>query len=331
MKPPAEAAVNERLRAQIAEQGPITVADFMAAANAHYYGHRESIGAEGDFITAPEISQMFGELIGLWIADLWLRAGRPAGTRFVELGPGRGTLARDALRAMAAAGLTPPVELVETSPSLRAKQKALVPTARWHDDLSSLPKDGPLLVVANEFFDALPVRQFDETGRELLVDQAGDGFVRKGVVDRESSPQSIEIVGDLSRRLAAQGGAALIVDYGHAGPGKGDTLQAVSRHEYADPWHEPGSRDLTAFVDFPALASAAREQGAKVYGPVTQSEYLDAMGIQLRAAALAKASPERTGEIAAARDRLIGVSQMGRLFKVMALGAPDWPAPVGLR
>ncbi len=319
----------ERLKARIAEHGPIKVADYMAAANAYYYGHGEPIGAEGDFITAPEISQMFGELIGIWLADLWLRSGRPARPYYVELGPGRGTLARDSLRAMAAAGLNPPAELVETSLSLRARQAELVPTARWHDDLSSLPADGPLLVVANEFFDALPVRQFDQAGRELLVGWGETGFIRQGEVDREISPQSLDIVGDLSRRLVAQGGAALIVDYGPDRPAKGDTLQAVSRHAFADPWQAPGSRDLTAYVDFLALASVAREGGMRVYGPLPQGDWLDSMGIQLRAAALAKTAPERTEEIAAARDRLIAPAQMGRLFKVMALVAPDWPAPAG--
>jgi SAM-dependent MidA family methyltransferase len=315
-----------RLKARIAAEGPISVADYMAEANAHYYATRDPFGIEGDFTTAPEISQMFGELIGIWLADLWQRAGASQAARYVELGPGRGTLAEDALRAMRGAGLAPPVELVETSPLLRAAQAERIP-ARWHDDLSTIPESGPLLVVANEFFDALPVRQY-EAGRELLV--AHDGrFVRDGAVETETSPASLEIVGALARRLAAQGGAALIVDYGHDRPGTGDTLQAVSGHAFADPFEAPGERDLTAHVDFHALASAARVAGVRVFGPAPQGAWLGAMGIKLRAASLAKAAPERGPEIAAARERLTGAGQMGRLFKAMALVAPSWPQPAG--
>ena len=281
-----------RLQARIAAEGPISVADYMAEANAHYYATRDPFGVDGDFTTAPEISQMFGELIGIWLADLWQRAGEPKTVRYVELGPGRGTLAEDALRAMRGAGLAPPVELVETSPVLRAAQAERVP-ARWHDDLSSLPASGPLLVVANEFFDALPVRQFDVEGRELTIALDDGGFVRDGPVETEMSPASLEIVADLARRLAAQGGAALIVDYGHDRPGTGDTLQAVSGHAYADPFEAPGERDLTAHVDFHALARPPRAAGVRIFGPAPQGAWLNAMGIKLRAAALAKAAPER--------------------------------------
>src|SRR5204863_499689 len=204
------------------------------------------LGAEGDFVTAPEISQMFGELIGVWLGDLWQRAGRPAAARYVELGPGRGTLATDALRAMRGAGLAPPVELVETSPVLRALQAEQLP-ARWHDDLSTLPLGGPLLIVANEFFDALPVSQF-EGARELRVGVEAGRFVRDGAVETETSPPSLAMVAELARRLATQGGATLILDYGHDRPGTGDTLQAVSGHAFADPFEAPGSRDLAALL-----------------------------------------------------------------------------------
>lgn len=326
MKPsPLEA----RLRRRIAEQGPICVADYMAEANAHYYATRDPFGAAGDFVTAPEISQMFGELIGIWLADLWQRAGRPAGALYVELGPGRATLAADALRAMRGAGLDPPVELVETSPVLRRAQAERLPSACWHDGLSSLPGDAPLLVVANEFFDALPIRQFDSAGRELRIGLDGDRFVRDGPVHAEISPASLDIVSALARRLVGQSGAALIVDYGHVRPGTGDTLQAVFRHAYADPFEAPGERDITAHVDFPALAGAARAEGVRVFGPVTQGDWLEAMGLAVRAAALAKAAPERAGEIAEARARLSEPERMGRLFKVLALTAPDWPDPAG--
>lgn len=327
---PAE-AVAERLRRQIEAEGPISVAEYMAAANAYYYATRDPLGAAGDFITAPEISQMFGELVGIWLADLWLRAGRPAGTAYVELGPGRGTLAADALRAMRGAGLEPPVELVETSPVLRRAQAERLPGARWHADAATLPETGPLLVVANEFFDALPVRQFDGAGRELRVGWADGRFVRDSAEPVvETSPASVAIAAALARRIARQGGAALIADYGPDRPGRGDTLQAVSRHGFADPWDAPGTRDLTAHVDFAAIAAAARAEGVRVSGPVPQGNWLEAMGIAVRAAALARASPERTEEIAAARDRLTAPAQMGRLFKVLALTAPAWPEPQGL-
>ena len=320
-------SLEARLRRRIADEGPIPVSDYMAEANAHYYATRDPLGAAGDFITAPEISQMFGELAGLWLADLWIRSGRPEGAHYVELGPGRGTLASDALRAMKGAGLTPDVHLVETSPVLREAQAKRVPEAVWHDDLATLPTDGPLLVVANEFFDALPIRQFDVDGREIHVELVDGGFFRRSGVHRESSPASTEIAGRLAGRLAEQGGAALIVDYGYRRPGRGDTLQAVSRHAYADPFEAPGERDLTAHVDFSALARAAA--GVRVSGPVAQGAWLDAMGLPLRAAALARAAPGRTEEINAARDRLSAPSQMGRLFKVLAFTAPDWQEPAG--
>jgi SAM-dependent MidA family methyltransferase len=319
----------DALRARIASEGPISVADYMAAANAHYYAARDPFGADGDFITAPEISQMFGELLGIWLADLWQRAGRPEAAHYVELGPGRGTLAADALKAMRAGGLAPPAHLVETSPKLRDAQAGRVPAARWHASIDTLPDSEPLLIVANEFFDALPVRQFGRDGSELRVGWRDGAFVREGEVAREDSPESLAIVAALSRRLASQGGAMLAIDYGHDRGGGGDTLQAVSRHAFADPWRGPGSCDLTAHVDFAAVARAARAEGARVFGPVSQGAWLEAMGIGVRAAALAKAAPERIDEIQAARERLVAPGQMGRLFKAIALVAPAWPEPAG--
>ncbi len=338
-------SITDRLARLIAATGPIPVSTFMAEANAHYYATRDPLGAGGDFTTAPEISQMFGELIGLWLADLWLRAGAPEGALYVELGPGRGTLAADALRTMAKAGLTPEEHFVETSPVLRAAQAERVPGAAWHDDLESLPTDRPLLVVANEFFDALPIRQLIATRRgwhERLVTHGEAGFVpvpgplipaplapaETGTIV-ETSPASLNVARALSRRLAEQGGAALIVDYGHARSGAGETLQAVAAHAYADPWQEPGSRDLTAHVDFEALAKAAAGEGVRVFGPVGQGAFLEALGIRQRAAALSGAAPERAEEIEAARHRLVAPDQMGSLFKAMALTAPAWPAPEG--
>ena len=322
-RPPLE----EGLRRRIAAEGPIPVADYMAEANAHYYATRDPLGAAGDFTTAPEISQMFGELVGIWLVDIWQRAEGRGGIHYVELGPGRGTLAADALRAMRGAGLVPDVHLVETSPVLRQAQAVRVPGAVWHDDLLTLPDDGPLLVVANEFFDALPVEQRDARGRIRTVDWQDGRFVPVGGVETESSPASLAIVADLAARLARQGGAALIVDYGHDRPGRGDTLQAVYRHAYADPFEAPGERDLTAHVDFSVLGEAAT--GVRVSGPVSQGAWLDAMGLPLRAAALARAAPQRTEEIEAARHRLSAEKQMGRLFKILALTPPKWPEPAG--
>ena len=343
-------SIADRLARLIASTGPICVAQYMAEANAHYYAARDPLGAAGDFVTAPEISQMFGELVGLWLADLWARAGAPEDAVYVELGPGRGTLAADALRAMRAAGLEPPVQFVETSPALRSAQAERVASATWHSDLSTLPEGAPLLIVANEFFDALPVRQIvaAEGGwRERLVTHAEGRFVPLpgppvssaaipahlraaplGTVI-ETSPASVAIVRQLARIISRSGGAALIVDYGHARTSAGETLQAVARHRYVNPWEEPGTRDITAHVDFEALKQAAREEGARVFGPRGQGEWLEEMGIAVRASALAKAAPDREQEIAAARRRLTAPEEMGTLFKAMALTAPGWPEPAG--
>jgi SAM-dependent MidA family methyltransferase len=307
------------------------------------------LGAAGDFTTAPEISQMFGELIGLWLADLWHRAGRPD-MHYVELGPGRGTLAADALRAMKNAGLEPSVHLVETSPALRERQRERVPDAVFHDGVDSLPDDRPLLIVANEFFDALPVRQLVRTGdgwrerhlgwsQPLFVPVASGprldailpDHVREAPIGSviETSPASAAIARQLGHRLAMQGGAALIVDYGYEGPAVGDTLQAVRGHAYANPFEEPGERDLTAHVDFATLGEAARAEGARSYGPVGQGALLDALGIRARAERLAQSAPGRRGEIDAAVSRLTGADAMGSLFKALALTGSDWPQPAG--
>ncbi|MGZ8286586.1 MAG: class I SAM-dependent methyltransferase [Allosphingosinicella sp.] len=345
-----EDGLADRLRRLIASQGPIPVSDYMALANAHYYATRDPIGAGGDFVTAPEISQMFGELVGLALAEVWHRAGRPDGVRYVELGPGRGTLAADALRAMRAAGLEPRVHFVETSPVLRAAQAERVPRASWHDDLAALPEDGPILAVANEFFDALPVRQLVATGtgwRERLVAVEGERFVPAagspvpgaaipepvraappGTVI-ETSPASLAYARRLAGRVKMRGGAALIVDYGHDRLCAGETLQAVRRHDYADPWAEPGESDLTAHVDFESLGRAAAGAGLRVHGPVGQGDWLARLGIDARAAALARAAPGRGDEVGAAKARLVSPEQMGRLFRVMGLSAPAWPAPEG--
>ena len=339
----------ERLARAITLAGPIPLSQFMGAANAHYYATRDPLGARGDFTTAPEVSQMFGELIGLWLADLWDRAGRPE-ARYVELGPGRGTLAADALRAMAKAGLAPQVHFVETSPTLRAAQAERVPHAEWSLALLGVEEDMPLLVVANEFFDALPIRQLvktEEGWRERLVacqdtlflpvaghrgfDQIIPHHLRAeppGAI-LETSPDGVAVLRGLAKRLLAQGGAALIVDYGYEGPAVGDTLQAVRGHQYVNPFEDPGEADLTAHVDFATIKEAAELEGLVAHGPVSQGAFLTALGIDARAAALASAAPDRAEGIAADRERLVGEEAMGELFKVIALTAPGWPVPAG--
>ena len=336
-------SVADRLARAITLAGPMSIAQFMAAANAEYYASRDPLGAAGDFVTAPEISQMFGELVGAWAADLRDRAGRPDAA-WVEVGPGRGTLTADALRVMARAGFAPPVHFVETSPVLRAAQAERVAQATWHDAVDTLPADRALIVVANEFFDALPIRQLvrGATGwHERLVACQDTLFLPiagAAVPDRiipmplreappgsviETSPASVAVVRALAERLVAQGGALLAIDYGYVGPAVGDTLQAVRAHGYANPLEEPGTRDLTAHVDFGTLAAAATVTGAHVFGPVGQGAFLTALGIDARAAVLGKAAPG----VAADRARL--VDAMGTLFQVLALTAPAWPEPAG--
>ena len=343
-------ALADSFRRLIAASGPISLAHYMAEANARYYAKADPLGAGGDFVTAPEISQMFGELIGLWLADMWDRAGRPDPVRYVELGPGRGTLARDALRAMAQHGLAPRVHLVEASPALRELQRAALPQAEFHHDLASVPEDGPLLLVANEFLDALPVRQLLRTAdgwRELMVVPEGDRFAcvpgalpmdaavperRRGLPEGtliETSPAAAAVVSEIAGRLAAHGGAALLVDYGHAEERTGSTFQAVRAHRKVDPFADPGEADLTAHVDFAALAEVAQARGARWLGTVEQGRLLASLGIGARAEALARAAPQHREALRAAVHRLTGAGEMGELFKVMGLAAPDWPQAAG--
>ncbi|GAA0438627.1 class I SAM-dependent methyltransferase [Microbacterium terregens] len=345
----SEGSLPDRLARAITLGGPIPLSQFMGAANAHYYNSRDPLGARGDFTTAPEVSQMFGELVGLALADAWHRAGRPP-ARYVELGPGRGTLAADALRAMASAGLKPQVHFIETSATLRAAQKERVPDAEWHVDLVGVPDDGALLVVANEFFDALPIRQLIKTAegwRERLVacqdtlflPIAGttgfDPIVPEALREAppgsilETAPAAVAVMRQLAKRLVAQGGTALVIDYGYTGPAIGDSLQAVREHQFANPFDTPGEVDLTAHVDFGTLLEAARVEDAKGYGPLEQGFWLTALGIDARVATLALASPERAQQIADDRQRLVAPDKMGELFKAIAVTAPDWPAPAG--
>ena len=355
--------LGELLVRRIRIAGPITVAEYMAEALGHprygYYKQGDPFGAEGDFITAPEISQMFGEVLGAWCAAVWETMGRPAPVRLVELGPGRGTLMADALRGTRKVpGFHAAVDLhmVETSPYLRGRQaetlRQAAPTIApsWHDSFDDVPA-GPLLLVTNELFDALPIHQFEFRGGhwlERVVDSSGDGLVfalrapgaalavatppqaaRQGMVI-ETCPAGIALATAIGRRVAQQGGAALIIDYGHDGSGQGDSLQAVRRHEKHDVLSEPGTADLAAHVDFGALARAAREAGALVRGPIPQNALLERLGIKLRAAALERnATPAQAADIRAATERLLRLEQMGTLFKALAIAAPSLPAPPG--
>jgi SAM-dependent MidA family methyltransferase len=308
----------------------MTVEAFMGACNAYYYATRDPLGASGDFTTAPEISQMFGELVGACLADCWARAGKPGDAIYVELGPGRGTLAADALRVMRSAGLRPAVHFVETSPILREAQAKAVPEATWHDALSTLPT-APMMLVANEFLDALPIRQFVAgIERKVVIAAGGLAFDRDGEIV-ETSPARDQAVADVASRLAAFGGAALIVDYGHSKTAAGDTLQAVRGHRFAPLLDKPGQQDLTAHVDFETTAMAAREAGAVATDVIAQGSWLQRLGIEARASALARTHPERAEEIHAALHRLCGRDQMGELFKVLGIQSPDWPAPAGFQ
>jgi NADH dehydrogenase [ubiquinone] 1 alpha subcomplex assembly factor 7 len=340
----------EKFRRLVAATGPISLAHYMGEANARYYDTRDPLGAEGDFVTAPEISQMFGELVGLWLADMWINAGRTEPAHYVELGPGRGTLARDALRAMKRYGLEPKIHLVESSTALKEVQLDTVEGAIWHHDLSTVPVEGPILLVANEFLDALPLRQLVMTPhgwRERMVVPRGDRFIcvagdqpmdaavpeerraaEQGAII-ETSPAASSIIYEVAGRLAEQQGAALLIDYGYERPQWGSTLQAVKGHRKADPFVNPGEADLTAHVDFATLAATARTRGAKWLGTVPQGEWLRALGIETRADALSEFAPHYRDEIHSAKDRLIGEGQMGLLFKVMGLAHPAWPDGVG--
>lgn len=346
--------LGQRLARQIEAGGPISIAHYMAEANAHYYATRDPLGVAGDFTTAPEISQMFGELIGLCLADAWSRSGRRADPLYVELGPGRGTLAADALRAMESAALAPKAHFVETSPALRHRQRSAVPHAAFHDDPDSIPDRGPLLIVANEFFDALPIRQIvrgDHGWRERAVirgaGDAGDSFMAIPGYRRvdalvpshlaaapvgsiiETCPAGAAVALALANRIARQGGIAIFIDYGYEGPAVGDTLQAVRGHRMTDPFRDVGESDLTAHVDFATLGNMARQAGLNVLGPVGQGAFLTMLGIDARAASLSRSAPARAAEVETARARLVDADQMGTLFKAMAIVHPDWARPEG--
>jgi SAM-dependent MidA family methyltransferase len=327
---------------------------FMRRAVAAYYARAAApFGREGDFTTAPEISQAFGEVLGAWCAVLWTRLGRPDPVILAECGPGRGTLMADALRAVAQVApdfrAAARVHLVEQSPTLRDTQARLLggAVAAWHDDIESLP-DGPLLLLGNEFLDALPIRQFIRRGGAWMERWVQDGgFVERPAEDAPALPETapegavkevcepaLAWTRTLAARIAAQGGAALLVDYGYGTPPGtplfGDTLQAMQAHRTGlDPLAEPGTRDLTAHVDFVAVAEAARAAGAAVSGPLPQGVFLQRLGLMTRAAMLAQARPRLAGEILSGAERLVAPEAMGRLFKALALCDPRLGPPPG--
>jgi len=354
-----------RIAALIADTGPITVADYMALCLGDpehgYYMTREPFGSAGDFVTAPEVSQVFGELVGLWAVATWLAMGSPPSFILAELGPGRGTLMADLLRAARlrpAFGAAARVHLVETSPRLRTLQEATLggTAVAWHGDVASLP-DGPAIIVANEFFDALPVRQYVRTDggwaeRMVGLDTAGrlafglrpvseppasplpsserararGGDLASAIL--EVSPAATGIISRLAGRLARDGGALLAIDYGHEGPAFGDTLQAMRGHAFADPLAEPGVADLTAHVDFAALAEAARAAGATPRPLLGQGEFLARLGIAARAERLAAGKDAATvAAIGAAVRRLTAPDAMGTLFKVLAVSQSGLALP----
>ena len=340
----------ETLRQRIKSNGPITMAEYMAVCNAAYYGRGDVFGIGGDFITAPEISQAFGELIGLWCAVTWAAMGSPYPFRLVECGPGRGTLMKDLLRATervpgfhAAAN----IHLIEMSPALRAIQAHALEghDATWHDSFSAVPA-GPLIVIANEFLDALPVRQFertddgwaerlvglDEGGNLALVTRTGRAApvpiplaatAEAGAVF-EASDAVTDWVRVATERIVKHGGAALIADYGHKASALGDTIQSVRRHAFHPVLQSPGEADLTAHVDFGAIARAASVATGRVFGPVEQGPWLRRLGITVRQAQLSAGKPEAVArDIGAGIRRLIEPDGMGLLFKVLAVAHPS--------
>ncbi len=352
--------LDQDLRRRIAREGPISIAEYMDQALCHpqfgYYMAKDPLGVEGDFITAPEISQMFGELIGAWAVVTWQRMGEPDSFALVELGPGRGTLMSDGLRAArAATGFLEAahIHLVEASPTLAARQaQALAghnPT--WHQAFEDVPP-GATIVIANEFFDALPIEQYvltksgwrrravgidADTGElcfviteETLADMdAPDTDLAIGDI-RETSPQSLALMTAIALRIAKQGGRALIIDYGPSQSAAGDSLQAVKGHARHNVLDDPGEADITAHVDFQALATAARTEGLRVSGPITQGEFLKNLGIEARMARLVKgADPAQARDIRSAHLRLTSPTAMGELFKVISVGdgGGDGPAP----
>jgi SAM-dependent MidA family methyltransferase len=360
-----ETPLQAHIKHLIKTAGPMPVWRYMELCLTHpqygYYVARDPLGREGDFITSPEVSQMFGELLGLWAASIWKAIGSPQLVRLIELGPGRGTMISDALRALR---VLPPlfqalqVHLVEINPVLRDKQRAALAhldNVSWHDSIDEVP-GGTTILFANEFFDVLPIHQAvrqQQGWHERVVEIDAEGELVFGV-GAEPIPRFEVLLPPVARaapvgavfewrpdseimtiasRVREEGGAALIIDYGHLRSNAGDTLQAIAKHSFADPLKFPGQADLTAHVDFEALVHAAEGIGARVHGPVTQGEFLKRLGIETRALALmAKASPEVSEDIAGALQRLTGGGRggMGSMFKVLGISEADLTEIAGL-
>ncbi len=357
----SDTPLEKELKQMIASEGPLSTAQYMALALGHpqhgYYMGRDPFGARGDFITAPEVSQVFGELIGIWVASAFQMMGAPGQINLVELGPGRGTLMADVLRA---AKVMPgfleavDVHLVEMSPALKQNQKVKLANAgvrtHWHERFEDVP-GGPLIVIANEFFDALPVHQyqFGKSGwHERMVGLDGAGNLVPGLAPDpippaaipawagdakagdiiELSPERDDVAGVIAARIAGEGGYGLFIDYGHVTSAPGDTLQVLSKHSYVDIFNRPGLCDITSHVDFAALGTVFENAGAVVHGPVPQGPFLDAMGLDLRVERLIKnATRRQVRAIEAGVKRLASREEMGELFKVMAVSGRNNPTP----
>ena len=337
--------ISGELADQIAKNGPISVAAYMDAVADSYYASGNVFGKDGDFVTAPEVSQIFGELIGLWCVTAWQALGQPRHINIVECGPGRGTLMADALRAI---GEVIPaflnataIHLVERSPALRDQQRTLLRAydVEWHDDLSTLPY-GQLIIIGNEFLDALPVHQYERTTAgwcERFVSYSDDEFsftaapLPTNVIDDtfddapvgsiiEHSEAVEDTVKKLVRLCLDRHGAALMIDYGHTRSDIGETLQAVKNHSYHPVLKDPGTADITAHVDFALVAQTARSEGAHVFGPIEQGVWLQRIGASMREAQLcADKTPETIATIKESVRRLIDTDGMGTLFKVIAM------------
>ena len=357
--------LQSEIKKLIKSSGPMPVWRYMELCLTHpehgYYVSRDPLGREGDFTTAPEVSQMFGELLGLWAASVWKAIGSPPMLRLIELGPGRGTMMADALRALR---VLPPlyqslsIHMVEINPVLREKQRATLSGVRnidWHDSIDEVP-EGPSVIFANEYFDVLPIHQavkratgWHERVVEIdpndklafswsadpvprfevllppLVRAAPNGAVFEWRPDAE--------IMKIATRVREQDGAALIIDYGHLRSDAGDTFQAIARHSFTDPLKNPGQADVTAHVDFQALVRAAEDMGARAHGPVTQGEFLKRLGIETRAVTLmGKTTPEVSADISNALKRLTdsGRGGMGSMFKVLAITEPHLTSVAGL-
>lgn len=362
--------LSDIIRHQIKADGPMAVSKYMALALGHpqfgYYMRSDPFGTDGDFITAPEISQMFGEMIGVWVAVVWQALGQPNPFNLIELGPGRGTLMADAVRAaekMPGFDDAARITFVEISPVLKEKQKktmaGMFSMPAWRDNFSDAAADfadGPSIIIANEFFDALAIDQYEkfEDGWYVRTVDWAEGengeagafvFAQGRRLDDESviaaslrtaSPGALfehcesgaQIMSDIAAHIQAQGGAALVFDYGHVEPGIGETLQALKAHEFFNPLETPGEADLTAHVDFSMLADTAMAAGVQVFGPVPQGAFLSRLGLRQRADRLIlNATPEQTQEIESAHSRLVEADQMGAMFKTLAIASPGLGLP----